>query len=247
MRINQYLSRCGVGSRRKVEELIINGSISINGVKCTELATQVDPSKDKVMYLKKVVQLPQDHVYIMLNKPRNYVVSHDDELGRKTVFELIPDLGVRLVAVGRLDRDTEGLLLLTSDGDFANYMLHPRYKIPKTYIATVKGQLEQEQIDILRNGVDLETGKTLPAKVFIKSIHETHTIIRLVIYEGKKRQIREMLKAVGSEVVSLKRTQVGGIGIEKLPVGMWRFLKPDEVLTLLQKKNVKKIYNEDKS
>ena len=232
MRINKYLAKCNVGSRRKVEEYITSGRVKINGNIVKDLSYQVDEIKDNVEFDNKTLNFISDKIYIMLNKPKNYLVSSKDDFDRKTVFDLIPDFGAHLFAIGRLDYMSEGLLLLTSDGDFANQIIHPRYKLPKVYKVKVKGILDEKQLGKLRNGVMIAGKKTQPAIVKVKTINEKNMIIRMTIFEGRKRQIRYMLRNVGSEVLELKRLQIGNLSLGNLPVGMWRVLKPNEVIDL---------------
>jgi pseudouridine synthase len=233
MRINKYLARCQLGSRRQVEKLVAQGLIEVNGRVITDLATMIDTENDEVKYKNRKLEYVTDKIYLMMNKPKNYLVTRRDDFGRKTVYELLPDFGVHLFAIGRLDYNSEGLLLFTSDGEFANRIIHPRYKLPKVYKVTIKGQLDEQQLSSLRKGVKIESGMTQPALVYIKQRGENSLVLRMTIYEGQKRQIRYMLKAVGSEVTSLKRLQIGPVELGKLPPGMWRMLKPSEVTKLL--------------
>jgi 23S rRNA pseudouridine2605 synthase len=232
MRINQFLAKCNLGSRRAVEELILEKKIKVNGKIITDLSVQINPNEDTVTYGRKTVELPQDRLYIMLNKPKNYLVSAKDDFGRKTVFDLLPDFNMHLFPVGRLDYHSEGLLLLTSDGYFAEHIIHPRYHLPKVYKVTVKGNISQEQIEKLRSGIEIEGVKTKPALVYVKLRKGEKSVLRMTIFEGKKRQIRVMLNIVGSEVLELKRLQIGDLKLGKLSVGMWRLLKPSEVQSL---------------
>ncbi|MCF7911410.1 MAG: rRNA pseudouridine synthase [Candidatus Cloacimonetes bacterium] len=234
IRINKFLARCNLGSRRQVEDFIRDGKVAVNGVVTIDLSTMVNPEIDKVSYNGKQINVIEDKIYLMLNKPKNYLVSSRDDFGRKLVYELLPDFGVHLFAIGRLDYNSEGLLLFTSDGDFANRIMHPRFKLPKVYRVIVKGQMQQEQIERLRKGVKIKSGKTQPALVHIKQRGENSMQLKITIYEGQKRQIRYMIKAVGSDVLELKRLQIGNVTLGKLPPGMWRLLKPSEV-TGLQK------------
>jgi len=234
IRINKFLARCNLGSRRQVEDFIRDGKVIVNGEVTTDLSTMIDPENDKVSYNGKQLNVIADKIYVMMNKPKNYLVSSRDDFGRKLVYELLPDFGVHLFAIGRLDYNSEGLLLFTSDGDFANRIMHPRFKLPKVYRVTVKGQLQKDQIERLRKGVKIKSGKTLPAQVHVKQRGENTMQLKITIYEGQKRQIRYMVKAVGSEVIDLKRLQIGCVNLGKLPPGMWRLMKPSEV-TGLQK------------
>ena len=175
----------------------------------------------------------------MLNKPIGYLVTADDPFERKTVFDLLPKFKEHVFPIGRLDKNSEGLLLLTNDGDFAQKVTHPSKKLPKTYLVKAKGRIYFRQLRELREGVQLEDGKTLPAKVFIKSYNKAQNLtkIRMVIYEGKNQQIRRMLKAVGSSVIELKRVQIGEINIGKMPIGEWRYLKEKEVRSIIKECN----------
>jgi 23S rRNA pseudouridine2605 synthase len=232
VRINRFLAQANLGSRRQVEELILNGKVLVNGKICKELSTQIDPAGDSVVCNGKVVRSDQELMYIMLNKPLDYIVTRSDEYGRKTVFDLLPDFARSLNPVGRLDKDSEGLLILTNDGSLANQITHPRYKLEKVYKVEVQGNLTKEAIDRLRQGVEIEGVKTQSARVFTKSHIGDRYVLRITLREGKKRQIRYMIEAIGCKVLHLKRLQIGDISLEKLPVGMWRFLRPNEIISL---------------
>jgi len=234
MRINKFLAQCNLGSRRDVEKLILQGEIKVNDMICKELSAQIDPKKDKVEYQNKVLSFSSEHIYIMLNKPKGYLVSHKDDFERKTVYDLLPKFNAHLFAIGRLDYQTEGLLLLTTDGEFANKIIHPRYKLPKVYKVKAKGLISDTMLDRLRNGVKIQTGKTQPAKVYYKSRNNKETNLRITIKEGKKRQIRRMIEQVDSEVIDLKRIQIGSLKLDKLPIGMWRVLTTHEIKSLLK-------------
>ncbi len=232
MRINKFLSQCNLGSRRQVEELITQGKIRVNGKICKDLSTDIDPDNDTVFYENKELNLIEDKIYIMLNKPKGYLVTSNDEYDRKTIYDLIPEFKNRLFYIGRLDLQSEGLLLLTNDGNFSNKVMQPKYKLPKTYKVTISGSINKEQIETLRNGVKIDGVMTKECKVFLKSKSTNSSVLRIVLYEGKKRQIRRMIKHIGFSVTELKRLQVGNLKLGKLPVGMWRILKPNEILDL---------------
>ena len=234
MRLNKFLAACNLGSRRSVEKLIFQGKIVINGKICKEPGYEVKPNEDEIFFENKKLILPNKNIYIMLNKPVHYLVSTKDSFNRKTVYDLLPDFNMHLFPIGRLDYNSEGLLLLTTDGDFANSIIHPRYKLKKLYKVKVKGYLSKKQLDELRKGIVIDGKKTLPAVVFVKKRTNDETIIKITITEGRKRQIRRMISAVGGEVISLKRLQIGDVKLGKLPVGMWRFLLPSEVESLLR-------------
>ncbi|MBN1948617.1 MAG: rRNA pseudouridine synthase [Candidatus Cloacimonetes bacterium] len=229
VRINRYLAQCGLGSRRQVEKLILAGEIKINGKKVEDLSIQIDPVHDQVQYQAHIIQPDRKKIYIMLNKPVDYIVSTRDDFSRKTIYELLPSLATHCFPVGRLDLNSEGLLLLTNDGDFANSMLHPRFKISKLYKVIVKGEINQEQLQKLRSGITLGGIMTQPARVHIKTRSTGKTVLRMSIQEGRKRQIREMFRAVGSQVMSLRRLQIGNLKLGDLPAGRWRYLTKEEV------------------
>ncbi len=240
VRINKYLANCNLGSRRKVEELIKNKQVYINDQLCTNLATTVNPETDIVKVGHKTIKYEQQKIFILLNKPKHYIVTVKDEFNRKTVYDLLPDFAKNLHPIGRLDYESEGLLILTNDGDITHKVLHPSFKIEKTYKVTVKGKLEFSHIQALRNGVKIENYTTQPAKVFLNYSTDEKSELKITIKEGKNRQIRKMLEAVGFEVTSLKRLQIGEIKLEKMPAGTWRFLKDSEILYLLKHTQRKK-------
>lgn len=229
-RLQKFLSECSVASRRKSEELIREGKVKVNG-KIAQVGDKVDPKKDTVTVCgKKVVAVKQKY-YIMLNKPRGYVTTMSDELGRKCVAELVQDVGAQVYPVGRLDKDSEGLLLLTNDGEFANAVMHPRKHIPKTYRVTVRSNINDAQIEKLENGIDIEgDGRdTLPASVHVIEKSAERSVFEITIYEGRNRQIRKMCEQVSLDVIRLKRNSVGSVKLGMLKVGKWRELTEDEV------------------
>jgi len=233
-RINRYLAQCGLGSRRKVEQLVTEGKVKINDILCTDLATEVDENKDVVAVSGKIVKPETEMIYLLMNKPKGYLVTKKDDFNRKTVFDLLPGLTVNLFAVGRLDKDSEGLLLLTNDGDFADRVLHPRNKLGKLYKVTVNGFVTDDDVVNLRKGIDIDGQKTLPARVFVKSRRDNITVLKITIYEGRNRQIRKMIEKLGYSVSSLKRLQIGEINMRNLPAGMCRVLKPAEILSIIR-------------
>lgn len=236
VRINKFLASCNLGSRREVEDIIRSGSIEINGSIVRDLSTTIDTQNDIVKYKGKILSSSQKKIYIMLHKPEKYLVTKKDDFGRSTVFDLLPDFETNINYIGRLDYMSTGLLLLTNDGDFAQKVIHPRYKLPKVYKVTAKGFISKKKIDLLRSGILINGRKTLPAIIYIKSRNETKTVLKMTIFEGRKRQIRKMLKSVGSEVMKLKRLQIGNLKLAKLPLGNWRFLTRKEVASLLDHK-----------
>jgi pseudouridine synthase len=216
-----------------VEALISNCRIKINGTKTTDLSTIIDEEKDVVEFDGKTLRRSSEKIYLMLNKPKKYIVTKKDELNRNTVYNLLPDFGYNIFSIGRLDYMSEGLLLFTNDGDFSEKIIHPRFKLPKLYKVKVKGNINTTQLEQLRKGVKISGKVTQPAIVHVKRRTPEATVLRMTIFEGRKRQIRYMLKAVGSEVLELKRLQIGNLKLGKLPTGMWRILKPSEIRSLL--------------
>ncbi|OPX27019.1 MAG: hypothetical protein B1H05_01360 [Candidatus Cloacimonas sp. 4484_140] len=236
MRINKFLAQAGLGSRRSCEQLVLDSKIRVNGKIIKDLATDIDPQNDIVEYRNKKLHFSSNKIYLIMNKPAGYLVTSNDPFERQTVFDLLPDFKEHIFPIGRLDKNSEGLLLLTNDGDFAQKVTHPSKKLPKTYLVKAKGRIYFRNLRDLREGVQLDNGKTLPAKVFIKSYNKSQNItkLRMVIYEGRNQQIRRMLKAVGSSVIELKRVQIGDINIGKLPKGEWRYLKDKEIVSILK-------------
>ena len=231
IRLQKHLSECGIASRRKAEELIEQGKVKING-HIASLGAKVDPKRDKVTVRGKAVVPVNEKIYIMLNKPRGYITTMRDELGRKNVSELTADAGARLFPVGRLDRDSEGLLIMTNDGDFANKLTHPSSHVNKTYRVTVRGNADEEQILKMKEGILLDGKKTLPCDCFVAERKADRTVLIFIIHEGRNRQIRRMCKAVGLEVMRLKRTEIAGVKLGMLPQGKWRPLNEREMRRL---------------
>ncbi len=231
IRLQKHLSECGIASRRKAEELIEQGKVKING-HIASLGAKVDPKRDKVTVRGKAVVPVNEKTYIMLNKPRGYITTMRDELGRKNVSELTADAGARLFPVGRLDRDSEGLLIMTNDGDFANKLTHPSSHVNKTYRVTVRGNAEEEQILQMKEGISLDGKKTLPCDCFVAERKADRTVLIFIIHEGRNRQIRRMCEAVGLEVMRLKRTEIAGVKLGMLPQGKWRPLNEREMRRL---------------
>ena len=228
-RLQKYLADCGIASRRKCEELILNGKVEVNGVIVTTLGTKVT-DKDKIKYNGKEVKKVEEKVYILLNKPIGYVTTVKDQFNRDTVLDLIK-CNKRIVPVGRLDMYTSGALILTNDGDFVNKLTHPKNEINKTYNATVAGIVSQEDIKKLSEGVLIDDEyKTKPAKVKILKIDEEKNIsrIQITIHEGKNRQVRKMCEAIGKKVLALHRSKIGNIDVKDLKLGEWRYLTEKE-------------------
>ena len=236
VRLQKVLADAGIASRRKAEELIVAGKVTVNG-KRAELGDKVDVEFDEILYNGKKVKTESKKVYIMLYKPEGCVCTLKDEFERPTVMEFVQDIHARIFPVGRLDFNTEGLLLLTNDGEFANGITHPKNKVEKTYLAHVKGgKLTDEQLSMLRRGVKLEDGMTQPAKVRLDTIYNNGTsLVEITITEGRNRQVRRMMEAVGHPVLALKRTKVGSLELGNLPYGKWRHLNPAEINSLKEK------------
>jgi len=229
VRINRYLADAGLGSRRKVEELVSSGAVQINGKVATELSTQITPGADEVRVEGRLIHPADKKVYLLLNKPRQYIVTKQDEYDRKTIYKLLPDFAQNCVSAGRLDKDTEGLLLVSNDGDVVQALTHPTKKVEKVYRVEVDYPLSTKQLAQLREGVLIEGYRTQPAGVFVRSNRQGAVVLKMVITEGKKRQIRLMIEAVNRKVLSLKRVQIGEIELGKLPLGMWRECSREEV------------------
>ncbi len=232
VRLQKFLADAGVASRRKSEELIAQGLVRVNN-RTAKIGDSVDPKKDTVTVSGKRVNKAKNLYYILLNKPRGFVTTTDDDLGRKCVTELVSDIKARLYPVGRLDRVSEGALLLTNDGNFANAMMHPSHHVPKTYRVTVRSEIMKSQAEKLASGIELDGRMTAPAEVNILEKSEGRSVLEIVLYEGRNRQIRRMCEAIGLEVSRLKRTAIGSVRLGTLPVGKYRELTEKEVHSLL--------------
>ena len=226
IRLNKYIAECGICSRRKADILIESGKVLVNDIVIKDLGVKIDDTKDIVKVDGKTISKEDKFVYIMLNKPKGYVTTNSEQFGRKSVLDLI-DTDYRIFPIGRLDMNTEGLLLLTNDGEFANKLMHPKNKVEKTYIANVKGNITEEKIEHLRNGVDIGGYITKPAKVRIISKYKNE--IGIKISEGKNRQVRKMCEAVGLKVINLKRISIGKLNLGNLKIGEYRYLNKNEI------------------
>ncbi|MBQ6752830.1 MAG: rRNA pseudouridine synthase [Clostridia bacterium] len=225
------MADCGIASRRKSEELIASGKVKVNG-KVASIGDKVDPKKDKVSVEGQAVHAETEFRYIMLNKPRGFITTMSDERGRKCVAELVSDVGVRVFPVGRLDKDSEGLLLLTNDGEFANNLTHPSKHVPKTYRVTVRPAINEDILNHLMTGIMIDGKTTLPAQVKVLTQEPDRVVLEIVICEGRNRQIRKMCEAEGLTVARLKRTAVGPVKLGMLKQGAWRDLTPQELKSL---------------
>ena len=233
-RLQKYLANNGIAARRKCEELILQGRVQVNGVTVTELGTKINPEKDKIKFDGKDIKQAQKLVYILLNKPMGYVTTADDQFGRDTVLDLVK-VKEKVLPVGRLDMYTSGAIILSNDGDFIYQVTHPKHEINKTYQVTVKGKITNEEVENLRNGVDIGGYITKPAQVRIMKVDEEKNIsrIEITIHEGKNRQVRRMCEAIGKKVLALHRSKIGDIGVKDLKLGEFRYLTNKEVKQIL--------------
>jgi 23S rRNA pseudouridine2605 synthase len=234
-RLQKLLAAAGVASRREAEKLITSGRVSVDGVVVTELGAKADPDTASITVDGKPIDLHPRKVYVLLNKPRGYASTRRDPHAPRVVTDLVKDAADSLYPVGRLDVDTEGLLILTNDGDFTLKMTHPRHKVPKTYRAEVRGLVPEETLLYLSHGVRLEDGMTFPAEIkpaVLNTARET-SVVDITIREGRKRQVRRMFEAVGHPVIKLARVSFGNLKLANLRPGEWRFLTQQEVEGLL--------------
>jgi 23S rRNA pseudouridine2605 synthase len=227
-RLQKILAEMGVASRRKAEELILEGRVTVNGEPAV-IGMKADPMEDSIKLDGKLLIKAEPKVYLMFNKPRSVVTSLHDPEGRPTVGDYLRGVKYRIYPVGRLDFDSEGLLILTNDGEFAHRVLHPSKGIPKTYLVKAKGILGDEEIERLRRGIRLGDGLTAPAKLRKVRRLKENSWVEITIHEGRKRQIRRMLEKVGHSVIRLKRTRIDGIELGELKPGQLRHLSSDEV------------------
>ena len=235
MRLEKFIATSGIASRRAVKKSIHAGLVTVNGEPVLVPGHPIDIETDTVEFDGKRVEPLTEHIYLMLNKPAGYLTTRSDERGRPTVMNLVVDLPESIYPVGRLDLETEGLLLFTNDGDFAYRLLHPSHEIEKTYLAWVKGVPNDDAIQQLRQGVTILSGTTAPAKVKRLKVNKdgASTQFEVVIHEGKKRQVRLMFKAIGHSVIRLKRVGIGNLQLGNLPQGQYRLLTPQEITALM--------------
>jgi 23S rRNA pseudouridine2605 synthase len=234
LRLNKYIAACGIASRRGADELIAAGKITVNGELIITMGYDVNTSSDVVCLNGELIRIDQTMVYIMLNKPAGVLSSCSDDRGRETVIDLLDGIDARVFPVGRLDFDTEGLLLLTNDGDFAYKCTHPKYEVAKKYYAVVKGVLSDHAIETLCGSVVLDGQRTAGAIIDIISKTSKRTELYITIHEGKNRHIKKLFLLAGCRVSSLKRVAVGDLQLGNLPVGKWRSLSAPEIQKLTQ-------------
>ena len=237
IRLQKFMADSGIASRRKCEELILQGKVQVNGKPIIELGTKINPEKDVVEFENKIINNEnKKYVYILLNKPIGYVTTAKDQFGRETVLDLVK-VKERIVPVGRLDMYTSGALILTNDGDFVNKVTHPSHEINKTYNVTVRGIVTDENVKALESGVIIDDNyKTKPAIVKILKIDKEKKIsrIQITIHEGKNRQIRKMCKAIDKNVLALHRAKIGELTVKNIPLGKWKFLNKNEIEKLIK-------------
>ena len=228
MRLNKFLCGCGLASRRKCEDIIKAGRVTINGKVVENLATDVDEKKDKVAVDGNLIALPNQFVYLKMNKPKGYACTASDEKGRKTIFDLV-ESDVRLFNVGRLDYETEGLIFLTNDGEFANLVTHPKYHFEKEYVATIEGDIKESELAVLRKGVVVDGVRMPTAKVKYMGYDGTFAKVSVVIDEGQNHQVRRMFDAIGKTIKLLKRVRIGGVHLGGLYRGKTKPMTQDEI------------------
>lgn len=239
MRLNRFLSLAGVTSRRKADLLIKAGRVEVNGEKIKELGTLIDENEDQVKIDGTRIELKKDFVYLLLNKPKGFLTTTRDDFKRPLIFDLISGVKERIFPVGRLDCDTQGVLLLTNDGDLAFRLTHPRFQIPKVYKVEVKGKVLKKNIKSLNNGMQLENGSWAKGEAEVLNRTDEKTILKLELNEGKKREVKRIFKALGYKVKYLERLSFAGITAKGLNRGEWRNLFPKEVLTLKKMTSLK--------
>lgn len=236
VRLQKYLADNGIASRRKCEELILEGKVKVNGNVVIELGIKVDTDKDVVYYNNREIKKEnQEHVYILLNKPIGFVTTVEDQFNRETVLDLVK-VNKRIVPVGRLDMFTSGALILTDDGDFIYKVTHPKHEITKTYTVTLKGVISDKDIEDLKNGVEIDDGyitKKAQAKIMKIDKEKEISRVEITIHEGKNRQVRKMCEVIGKRVLALHRAKIAGIGVKDIELGKWRYLNKSEVDKIL--------------
>jgi len=231
MQLNKYLALCGVAARRKANTVIVQGRVVVNKEVVKKLGYKVDPEKDKIFLDGRLLKPPQIYKYILMNKPAGVITSVEDDRNRKTVVDLI-GANERLFPVGRLDYDTEGVLLITNDGELSYRLSHPKYEVDKVYQAWVDGYVTEEALKKLAEGIAINPGVIVKGEAKILSRKGKKTLVKISVHEGKKRQIKRMMKAIGHPVIQLKRTQFAGLTVDGLKSGEWRELTGEEIKEL---------------
>ncbi|WP_270940239.1 pseudouridine synthase [Romboutsia lituseburensis] len=231
MRINKYIASCGVASRRKAEEIILQGRVKVNGKTVEELSFSVDENNDIVEIDNEQIGLDEKKVYIVLNKPEGYITTVKDQFDRPSVLDLVKDIKERIYPIGRLDYETSGLLILTNDGDLTYTLTHPKHEVDKTYMAIVKGIPTPEQMKDFESGLYIEDYKTAPAKIKIvkKDEEKNYAICQIKIHEGRNRQVRKMCRAINHPVMRLRRVAMGKITLKETEIGKYRYLTDEEI------------------
>ena len=231
-RLQKIISQAGLASRRAAEKIILDGRVQVDGKVIQELGLKFDPLQHKIIVDGRPLQAPEHHVYFLLNKPKGYLSTAKDDRGRRTVLDLIPESEARIYPVGRLDNNTEGLLLLTNDGALMNGLLHPKYEVQKTYVARITGQPSEAVLDKLRQGIQLEDGWTAPAVVQLLQQGDGESQVSITIHEGRNRQVRRMFAAIHCDVKALKRIAFAGLNLSGVKRGQHRPLTAKEVTAL---------------
>jgi len=233
--MQKFLSLAGVASRRESEKLIRQGKIKVNDKVITELGTKINAERDKIVFNRRIVKLPKGKTYILLNKPKGYLTSQKDNFGRRIIYDLLPANKFRqLKYAGRIDYDSEGLILLTDDGELINRLSHPKYNVPKTYEVLVRGFPNAKGLKKMRTGISLEEGTTLPCKVRVLDKVNNNCILEVELREGKKRQIKRMFEKIEHPVIHLKRTAISFLRCDGIKVGKYRELSKSEVGKLIR-------------
>lgn len=233
-RLQKYLADAGIASRRKAEDLILDGEVKVNGKVVIELGTKVNPDRDKVYFKGELVKIKKKKIYILLNKPAGYISAAKDQFDNPSVLHLVDSVKERLFPVGRLDKDTTGALLLTNDGAFSYHLTHPKHEVSKTYVAEVVGRPTDEEMRLFMKGVYIDGKKTYPAKIRIMKETKKNSIVEIIIHEGRNRQVKKMCEEIGHKVVTLQRTAIGNLNVEGIKEGSWRYLTPKEVERLMR-------------
>lgn len=231
IRLQKYMADCGIASRRKCEEMIAAGMVKVNG-ETAQIGDKISLKRDNVTVNGRKVATEKDYVYVMLHKPRGFVTTMSDEMDRKCVAQLVADVGKRIYPIGRLDRDSEGLLLFTNDGAFANALTHPSKHIAKNYRVTVKPKITQEQLNVLSSSIMIDGRETMPATVTVIADDPDRTVLEIILYEGRNRQIRRLCEEAGLTTARLKRQSIGGVKLGMLQPGEWRYLTKEEIASL---------------